>query len=97
MQKLSRREFLKGSAAVAAAGMLGSVAQGAEASESTVSWDLEADVLILGAGGAGMCAGYEAATAGAKTIILEKSGAFGGTSIRSGESSRLPVPMYRRH
>lgn len=84
MKKLSRRDFLKGSAAVAATGLLATVAHGAEAAEETIQWDMEADVLILGAGAAGMCAGYEAATAGAKTILLEKSETFGGTSIRSG-------------
>lgn len=50
----------------------------------SIAWDAEAEVLILGAGGAGMCAGITAAKAGAKTMILEKSDNFGGTSIRSG-------------
>ena len=84
MKTLSRREFLKGSAALAAAGLFASSASAAETNEAEISWDIEADVLILGAGGSGMCAGYEAATAGAKTVILEKSPTFGGTSIRSG-------------
>lgn len=85
MKQLSRRDFLKGSAAVAATGLMSSVFNAEETAEaSSVTWDIEADVLILGAGGSGMCAGYEAATAGAKTVILEKSDTFGGTSIRSG-------------
>ena len=91
MKKLSRRDFLKGTAAFAATGLMATTV-GAEAvteaieasSSSTAGWDLETEVLILGAGGSGMCAGYEAATAGAKTTILEKSETFGGTSIRSG-------------
>ena len=53
MKKLSRRDFLKGSAAVAATGLLATVAHGAEAAEETIQWDMEADVLILGAGAAG--------------------------------------------
>ena len=56
MKKLSRRDFLKGSAAVAATGLLATVAHGAEAAEETIQWDMEADVLISGAGAAGMCA-----------------------------------------
>ena len=84
MKKLSRRDFLKGSAAIAATGLLASAVHAEQAEEDAIVWDIEADVLILGAGGAGMCAGYEAATAGAKTVILEKSETFGGTSIRSG-------------
>ena len=85
MVKLSRRDFLKGTAAVAATGLLSSVAFGAEKETGAEeAWDLETEVLILGAGAAGMSAGYEAATAGAKTMILEKSPTFGGTSIRSG-------------
>ncbi len=47
------------------------------------SWDDEADVVVLGAGGAGMRAAYEAADMGASVLVIEKSGSFGGTSIRS--------------
>ena len=91
MKKLSRREFIKGAAAsaalVAAGGMLTACASeptNAGTPENSRTWDLETDVLILGAGGAGLCAGYEAATAGSKALILEKTAIFGGTSIRSG-------------
>ena len=84
MKSLSRKEFLKGSAALAAAGLFSAGVSANEAEDAAIQWDIEADVLIIGAGGAGMCAGYEAASAGAKTVILEKSQTFGGTSIRSG-------------
>ena len=84
-KNLSRKDFLTGAAALAASGLFAGnlLAEEAAAPEGE-GWDIEAEVLILGAGGAGMCAGYEAATAGAKTVILEKSPTFGGTSIRSG-------------
>jgi 3-oxosteroid 1-dehydrogenase len=36
------------------------------------SWDMEADVVILGFGGAGACAAIEAHEAGTKVLILEK-------------------------
>ena len=93
MSNISRRDFLKGSAAAAAAGLLTSMSVGSLRADAATkvgtgkedeAWDLETEVLILGAGAAGMCAGYEAATAGAKATILEKSDTFGGTSIRSG-------------
>ncbi len=42
------------------------------------------DVVVLGAGGAGMRAAYEAASAGLSVVVLEKARTFGGTSIKSG-------------
>ena len=45
---------------------------------------LEADVVILGAGAAGLAAGIEAVQAGGKVIILEKQGITGGATARSG-------------
>jgi len=36
------------------------------------SWDREADLVVVGFGGAGCAAAIEAHTAGAETIILEK-------------------------
>ncbi len=40
--------------------------------EERVSWDAEADVVIVGAGAAGLAAGIEAAGIGAKTLVFEK-------------------------
>ena len=45
---------------------------------------LDADVVIAGAGAAGLAAGIEASQAGAKVIILEKQGVTGGATTRSG-------------
>ena len=94
MKELSRRTFIKEAAASAATLTIGSLLAGCAANETPKTddnsggnqrtWDKETDVLILGAGGAGMCAGYEATQAGAKALILEKAESFGGTSIRSG-------------
>lgn len=71
---VSRRDFLTGAAvgtgAVAFVG-LGSApahAQGPVPSK----WDQEADVVIVGFGGAGACAAIEAHDAGAKVVLLEK-------------------------
>ncbi len=94
MKECSRRNFIKGMAASAATLAVGGLLAGCATNEAPKAenqdggeqrtWDKETDVLILGAGGAGMCAGYEATQAGAKALILEKAESFGGTSIRSG-------------
>ena len=94
MKECSRRNFIKGMAASAATLAVGGLLAGCATNEAPKvenqdggeqrTWDKETDVLILGAGGAGMCAGYEATQAGAKALILEKAESFGGTSIRSG-------------
>lgn len=45
---------------------------------------LDADVVVLGSGLAGITAAMEAKTAGANVIILEKLGRIGGSSVTSG-------------
>src|SRR5574344_999303 len=40
----------------------------------------ECDIVIIGAGGAGLCAATEAASKGAKVIVLEKRGIVGGNT-----------------
>ena len=42
-----------------------------------------ADIVIIGAGGAGMAAAIEASDAGANVVILEKMSYAGGNTIRS--------------
>ena len=46
-----------------------------------VSYDV--DVVVIGAGGAGMTAAITAADAGAKVLVLESTGIPGGNSVRS--------------
>jgi len=46
------------------------------------SWDMEADVVVVGFGGAGACAAIEAYDAGADVLILEKMPVPGGTTKR---------------
>jgi 3-oxo-5alpha-steroid 4-dehydrogenase len=49
-------------------------------------WDMEADVVVVGFGGAGACAAIEAADAGADVLLFELSSASGGsTAMSSGE------------
>jgi len=45
---------------------------------------MDADVLIVGGGLAGLCAAFEAARAGAQVVLLEKTSACGGSSALSG-------------
>lgn len=55
------------------------------ASNDTAAEDIEktADIVIVGAGGAGMTAAITAADAGKSVIILESQNAVGGNSVRS--------------
>ncbi len=73
---LTRREFLKKTGGVALAGAAGGGLiigpRKALAAEMPKSWDEEADVVVLGLGGAGACAAIEAHDAGAKVLVLEK-------------------------
>lgn len=70
-----RREFLRKTGA-AGAGALTLGAAGTAAAvvpaKAPRRWDLEADVVVLGFGGAGACAAIEAHDAGAKVIVVEK-------------------------
>ncbi len=42
------------------------------------------DVMVIGAGAAGLCAAVQAGRAGAKTVLVEKNGICGGTITMSG-------------
>lgn len=48
------------------------------------SWDLEADVVVVGLGCAGASAAVEAAESGAEVLVLEAAAMGGGTSAMSG-------------
>src|SRR5215475_16032116 len=82
---LSRRGFLRrsGTAGVGgAAALVGATATTAEA--APIRWDMEADVVVLGSGAAGMPAAVAACDAGAKVIVVEKCFDVGGRAIMSG-------------
>ena len=57
-----------------------------ETSEKAKAEDqtIDADVVILGAGAAGLRAALEASNAGASVVVLEKQGIVGGSTTRSG-------------
>lgn len=50
----------------------------------------EVDVVVVGAGGAGMTAALAAGSAGLDTLLVEKSGYFGGSTARSGGGVWIP-------
>ncbi len=55
-------------------------------------WDLEADVVVLGSGGAALVAALSAHDYGAgQVVILEKSGMVGGTTAMSGGMLWIPL------
>lgn len=52
--------------------------------DATTRWDEEADVVIAGYGVAGAAAAIEAARAGARVLVLERTGGWGGAAALSG-------------
>lgn len=50
----------------------------------------EFDVVVIGAGGAGMAAALFAAISGLKTILVEHTGKVGGTTAYSAGSAWIP-------
>jgi 3-oxo-5alpha-steroid 4-dehydrogenase len=54
------------------------------ADESAVQWDRQADVVVIGFGGAGACAALQAKEAGADVILLDRFGGGGTTSYSGG-------------
>ena len=62
-----------------------------------VKWDREADVVVLGSGGAAMTAAIAAHDFGAEdVVILEKSGMVGGTTAMSGGMLWIPNNHHQR-
>ena len=53
-------------------------------------WDLEADLLVIGAGAAGMTAALVGALEGLKTVLCEKSDMVGGTTATSAGTVWIP-------
>src|SRR6266550_2734557 len=53
-------------------------------------WDLEVDLLVIGAGAAGMTAAIVGAIEGLKTVLFEKSDMVGGTTATSAGTVWIP-------
>jgi 3-oxosteroid 1-dehydrogenase len=84
-EPISRRDVLRG-AAVAGAGALTFTALSgiAEAADATY------DVVVVGAGAAGMTAALTAAKRGLSVVVVEKAAVFGGSAARSGAGIWIP-------
>ena len=82
-QSVSRRHFLTtGAAGAGAAALVGTSAQDAEA--NAIKWDRTVDVVVIGAGVAGLPAAIAARDHGASVIIVDENYDIGGRGMLSG-------------
>ncbi|MFV3073531.1 FAD-dependent oxidoreductase [Niveispirillum fermenti] len=88
---LSRRRILTGAGAGMAAGsaLLAGCAQ-ADDGKTARTWDVEADIVVVGGGAAGCTAAVIAADRGARVVLLEASPMLGGTTRKSGGVAWVP-------
>lgn len=54
------------------------------AKQETGPWDAEVDVVVVGFGGAGVCAALEAAQQGASVLVLDRCHGGGSTAASGG-------------
>jgi succinate dehydrogenase/fumarate reductase flavoprotein subunit len=59
-------------------------------------WDLEADVVVVGSGIAGMAAAATAASRGHSVLVFEKGREIGGTSVLSSGEYWVPNNRWLR-
>lgn len=90
--RLSRRTFLKGAGAGLAALMVGDGVVSFWSSKAFASgkWDYEADVVVVGTGGAAFAGAVTARHHGASVIMIEKAPVVGGTTAKSGGGYWIP-------
>ena len=80
--EVSRRQVLLGAAAGATFALTNPLTASAATSEY--------DVVVVGAGAAGMTAALTAAHRGLSTVVIEKASTFGGSAARSGAGVWIP-------
>jgi succinate dehydrogenase/fumarate reductase flavoprotein subunit len=86
----SRREFLKSgtAAAIGGAALLAELGTSAQAAQPP-RWDRDVDIVVIGAGAAGLPAAIAARDAGASVILVEQHFDIGGIAIMSGGEIHL--------
>src|SRR3989442_13068074 len=89
-KRLSRRDFVKtAGAGVGAAALSGLTAEYAEAQGRPPHWDKQADIVVVGAGAAGLPAAIEASENGASVILIDANFDIGGYAMVSGGNVAL--------
>src|SRR5688572_24764376 len=91
-KKVSRREFVRSATAAGVAGSVASFAGAgalpAQAPQNAAAvpakWDLEADVVVIGAGATGLPAAIRARDHGASVLVVEANYEIGGHGILNG-------------
>ena len=61
-----------------------------------MNWDYEYDVVVVGSGNGALTSALCAHDGGAKTLVIEKSDQFGGTSATSGGGVWIPNNRYAK-
>lgn len=91
---ITRRGFVGGAALAAGASLL-AVGGTAVASED-MAWDYEADVVAVGAGGAGLSCAIESRDQGLSVVLLESQAVVGGSSRLCNGGIQMPdTPLQR--
>jgi succinate dehydrogenase/fumarate reductase flavoprotein subunit len=89
-KRFSRRDFVKSAGAGVGAAALGGLgAELAEAQGRPPHWDKQADIVVVGAGAAGLPAAIEAAESGASVILIDANFDIGGHAMVSGGNVAL--------
>lgn len=85
VKDFSRRDFVKVTAlGVGAAALFSGLDPSKVIAKVPKKWDQQTDILVIGAGGAGLAAAATAAPAGARVLVLEKMPVLGGSSLICG-------------
>lgn len=67
-----------------AGGDIEALKEGSDDNEVSEAIELETDIVVIGGGGAGLSAAIAAAQEGAEVVLIEKTGALGGNTVRAG-------------